>query len=157
MLAKQGWRLIKNPNSLAAQVLSAKYFPEGDFLKAKIGKNSSHLEAKPLLEEGLLWRIGNGQSTKIWHEKWLPTPTSFKIQSRINKLDAEAKVEELIDQDTKARKMHLIKEILSQEEASTIQKIPLSVCNNQDKLTWRCTTNGLFSVRSAHHLKNEMQ
>ena len=32
MLARQGWRLILNPNSLCAQVLRVKYFPSGDIL-----------------------------------------------------------------------------------------------------------------------------
>uniref|UniRef100_J3NCL6 Uncharacterized protein n=1 Tax=Oryza brachyantha TaxID=4533 RepID=J3NCL6_ORYBR len=31
-LARQGWRLIMQPDSLCAQVLQAKYFPDGDIL-----------------------------------------------------------------------------------------------------------------------------
>ena len=34
MLGKQGWRLIKRPNSLCAQVLKGKYYPNSDFLSA---------------------------------------------------------------------------------------------------------------------------
>ena len=34
MLAKQGWRLINDPESLCARVLRAKYYPNGDLLKA---------------------------------------------------------------------------------------------------------------------------
>ena len=30
MLAKQGWRLISNPNSLVAQICRARYYPHGD-------------------------------------------------------------------------------------------------------------------------------
>ena len=32
MLARQGWRLLLNPDSLCAQVLRSKCFPNGDFL-----------------------------------------------------------------------------------------------------------------------------
>ncbi|XP_042942917.1 uncharacterized mitochondrial protein AtMg00310-like [Carya illinoinensis] len=107
MLAKKGWRLLQNPNSLAAQVLSAKYFPNGVFLKAKLGRKPSFiwrsiLAAKPLLEEGLVWRLGNDQSIKIWQDKWLPTPSSYRVQSGINILGVEARVAKLIDRDTKA-------------------------------------------------------
>ena len=35
MLARQGWRLHTNPESLCAQVLRAKYFPHGDLLAVK--------------------------------------------------------------------------------------------------------------------------
>jgi hypothetical protein len=34
MLGKQGWRLVQNPNSLCAQVLRAKYYPNGNVLQA---------------------------------------------------------------------------------------------------------------------------
>lgn len=34
-LSKQGWRLLKKPNSLVARVLKAKYHPIVDFLEAK--------------------------------------------------------------------------------------------------------------------------
>lgn len=35
LLAKQGWRLMQYPNSIAAQILHLKYFPKIDFLNAK--------------------------------------------------------------------------------------------------------------------------
>ena len=41
MLAKQCWRLLQNPDSLCARVLSAKYYPNGDILKAGPEKGSS--------------------------------------------------------------------------------------------------------------------
>lgn len=44
MLAKQGWRLLENPDSLCAQVLKAKYFA-----------NTSVLEAKPKMGMSYTW------------------------------------------------------------------------------------------------------
>jgi hypothetical protein len=41
-LAKQGWRLITNPQSLVAKILKAKYYPIMDFFKAKQGQNMSY-------------------------------------------------------------------------------------------------------------------
>lgn len=43
MLAKQGWSLINNDNPLVTRCLKAKYYPEGDFLTAKLGKNPSYI------------------------------------------------------------------------------------------------------------------
>lgn len=34
MLAKQGWRLLTDPDTLCAKVLKARYFPDGDVLRA---------------------------------------------------------------------------------------------------------------------------
>jgi len=42
LLAKQGWRILTNPNSLVAQVYKAKYFSYDDILSSKIGSNPSY-------------------------------------------------------------------------------------------------------------------
>jgi hypothetical protein len=81
LLAKQGWRLVQDPNFLVSQVLKAKYFPHGSFLYFDLGNRPlyvwrSLLSAKELLQEGLVWRIGDGKSIKIWHDRWIPMPIS---------------------------------------------------------------------------------
>ncbi|KAA3470487.1 reverse transcriptase [Gossypium australe] len=43
MLAKQGWRLLENPNSLVAQVFKAKYFPKSNFLNSQLGNRNSYV------------------------------------------------------------------------------------------------------------------
>jgi hypothetical protein len=42
MLAKQGWRIIQNQNSFCAQILKAKYFPDGDILHVKAKAGASY-------------------------------------------------------------------------------------------------------------------
>lgn len=41
MLAKQGWRILKNPESLLARVMKMKYFPSCDLLSAPVSNSSS--------------------------------------------------------------------------------------------------------------------
>ena len=41
LLAKQGWRLQTNSSSLFTRVYKAKYFPNGDFVNAMVGKKAS--------------------------------------------------------------------------------------------------------------------
>jgi hypothetical protein len=41
MLGKQGWRLLKHPDSLCTRVIKGKYFPNGVFLTATRKKRSS--------------------------------------------------------------------------------------------------------------------
>ena len=41
-LAKQGWRLLQNTNSLFHHVFQAKYFAGRSFLDAQIGKRPSY-------------------------------------------------------------------------------------------------------------------
>lgn len=162
MLAKQCWRLIQNPHSLAARVLSLKYYPKGDFHKAQWGKRPSllwrsFLATKPLLEEGLIWRVGIGKSIKIQLDKRLPQPSSCKVQSKVNLFHVNEKVAILIDHDTKQWYMARVSSTFSQEEANLISKIPISQCGSADKLIWKGTTNGIFSVRSAYYLQREIR
>ena len=42
MLAKQGWRLLSNPDSLCAKVFKARYYLNGDVLNLKLGCSPSH-------------------------------------------------------------------------------------------------------------------
>jgi hypothetical protein len=41
LLAKQNWRLWKNPDSLVAQLMKAKYYPGKTLLEAKLGRRPS--------------------------------------------------------------------------------------------------------------------
>ncbi|KAJ0075170.1 hypothetical protein Patl1_34400 [Pistacia atlantica] len=162
MLAKQGWRLLHYPNSLAARVLSAKYYPDGNFLEANVKRSScfiwrSVMAARSVLESGLMWRIGDGSKVKIWQDKWLPSASSFKIQSQCLDMDPEAKVATLIDPQSKSWKLDLLKDLFSESEVDIICRIPISIFNRPDKIVWRCAKNGLFSVKSAYHLQVESQ
>jgi hypothetical protein len=83
MLGKQGWRLMMNPNSLCASVLKGKYFPQEDFMTVGKKNNPSHtwraiLAGRKVLELGLIKRIGDGTSTNIWNDKWIPTGVGHK-------------------------------------------------------------------------------
>jgi hypothetical protein len=42
LLAKQGWRLLKFPDSLVARVLREKYYPHGNILQAQLGSRPSY-------------------------------------------------------------------------------------------------------------------
>ena len=84
MLSKQGWRILTNPNSLLARVFKAKYFSHVDVLNSKIGSNPSYTwqsihNSLEVIKSGTRWRMGNGRQIHIWEDKWLPTPSSFKV------------------------------------------------------------------------------
>jgi hypothetical protein len=77
MLAKQGRRLIQKPNSLCAQVLRAKYYPNGNAFQATDVNGMSYtwrsvLKGIALLRKGIIWCIGDGRSVHIWNDPWIP-------------------------------------------------------------------------------------
>lgn len=71
LLAKQGWRILRNENSLATKIFKAKYFWNSDYLSAGLGSRPSFvwrsiIWGRGILEKGLICRIGDGRSVKIY-------------------------------------------------------------------------------------------
>ena len=77
MLARQAWRLLQNPETLSARILKCVYFPDTDILQANLGGHPSQVwraivEGRDVLKQGIIRRIGNGETTDIWVDTWLP-------------------------------------------------------------------------------------
>jgi hypothetical protein len=83
------------------------------------------MASKELLSQRLIWRVGDGQSIKVWGGKWLPTPSSFSIQSPATNLHTDATMSDLIDRDLRGWNHALIQKSFLAEEAKVIIGIPL--------------------------------
>ena len=84
MLSKQVWRLISEPDSLCAKVLRAKYYPQGDILKAgpKTGSSftwQSIMAGLATFKRGYIWRIGTGEKVDIFLDPWIPSSLDRRI------------------------------------------------------------------------------
>ncbi|XP_045792036.1 uncharacterized mitochondrial protein AtMg00310-like [Trifolium pratense] len=84
MLAKQGWRILQNEESLLTRCLKGRYFPRSNFLHATLGYNPSYtwrsifLARLEIIDHAGLWKVGDGQSIKIWEDNWLPFQQGYK-------------------------------------------------------------------------------
>jgi len=115
MLVKQCWRLLKWPDSLVACVMREKYHPSVDFLDSNIGRRPSFVwrsiwQTKPLLQEGLMWRVGNGSKIKLWEDKWI-SGSPHRIQDPIRVLPRDARVADIINQEANWWDIPLIEQI----------------------------------------------
>lgn len=150
LLAKQSWRLWNQPDSLVAQIMPAKYYPNASLLDARVGRKPSFAwrsihSSCGLLKEGLIWCVGNGSQIRIWKDRWLPNPSTYRVCPPTSVLHSDATVRELIDADLKWWNVSLLERIFSKAEALLIQTIPLSSTNQPDMLIWKgTTTNGVF-------------
>ena len=80
--------------------------------------------------------MGSGKSIKIWMDKWPPTPSSYKVTSPPSTLSMDARVEKLIDLDSRVWINDVIKQIFMPREAETIGGIALSSNLPEDKQIW---------------------
>jgi hypothetical protein len=153
MLAKQSWQLVQNSESLCAKVLSAKYYPEGDVLKAKTRSNMSYtwhsiLKGLEVLKRGLIWRVGDGRGIKIWEDPWIPREWIRQLVTpRGNNL--LRLVDELIDPARGEWDEKLVRQTFWPQDAEVIFAIPVHV-DMEDVAAWHYDNRGLFTVRSAY-------
>ena len=155
MLAKQGWRLLSNPDSLCAKVFKVRYYPNGDVLNSKLGCSytwRSIFKGLEVIRKGSHWRVGNGRLIHIWEDKWLPTPTTYKVISPPQLFDDFLMVSALIDKDTRRWKVDTLKSLFLPFEVETILNILLSYSLPEDKIIWVGNKKGEFLVKSAYYV-----
>ena len=161
LLAKQGWRLQQGYDSLVYKVLKAKYFPTSDFSQATLGNNPSFtwrsiMSAQPLVNYGLRWRLGNGESIRIWGDKWLPKPSTFMVSSLRLFMPQDMNVGELIDKEEASWKIGVVDALFLPHEVEAIKAIPISSNLPEDKQIWAWSSNGAFSVKNAYWVVSQM-
>jgi hypothetical protein len=154
MLARQGWRILTNPESLCARVLGAKYFPDDDLLKVQERPGISYswrsiVRGMQALKTGLIWRVGDGSQINIWLDPWVPdgvtrrpiTPRGHTLMTRVS---------ELINPTTGDWDHQLI--VFWEEDWERILGIPVKP-GMDDLLAWHLDKKGIFfSVKSDYHV-----
>lgn len=100
----------------------------------------------------MMWRVEDGQSIKIWEDKWVLSPLTNAIQTPVSLLDRDAQVCELIDDSTRWWNIGLVEQIFSVEDSTRICSLPLCPNLQGDRFVWSGNKNGLFKVRSAYHM-----
>ncbi|KAL8154876.1 hypothetical protein AgCh_000285 [Apium graveolens] len=157
MLAKQGWRLINSENPLVTRCMKAKYFPEGDFLTAKLGANPSYmwrsiLVAQEVVKRDCRKRIGDGKQIEIWKVPWLPCGENGFMTTEMSAQLEGSKVDSLIQIERKKWDDVILLDICNERDRKLIKKIPLPAKEGGDAWYWLPDEEGCFTVRSCYRL-----
>ena len=155
MLAKQIWRLVTNPDSLCAQILKAKYYPNGSILQAGPKNGSSFtwqsiVAAIPTCKRGIIWRVGSGDNINIWNDPWVPSSIDKRVITPRG-LSVLTKVSELICPITGMWDEQMLIDNFNPVDVDRIMRIPLNTQSFDDFIAWHLDTRGIFSVKSAYH------
>ncbi|XWS54268.1 hypothetical protein CRYUN_Cryun10bG0076200 [Craigia yunnanensis] len=155
LLSKQGWRLLQNNNNLMQGVIKARYNPNESFLNSCLRTNRSLVwrgiwEAKSLLLQGFRWRVGNGNSIKIWKDEWLPFNSNLMVQTLIGDGDEEGLVSDLIDPNSHKWRLESLYKTFNNDEASQISMLQIGRVRGQDMIVWNPDNKGEYTVKSGY-------
>lgn len=156
MLAKQGLRLMKNPNSLVAKILKAKYYPKTKFLHSKLGNNPSYLlrsliHYKWVLDKGSCWIIGNGEGVNIWDDNWILNHRRFKILTHKPLDTTVSGVRDLIYKENNYWNKHPTVSLFSIVDQEAIKRILILDPTEEDNLCWMDTKDGRYKVNYGYY------
>ena len=108
-----------------------------------------------VLQRGARWRVGNGDSIKIWQHSWLPRKHPPQLLSYPSSFMENAKVAMLIDGSTRQWNEELIGGIFASDEVAIIKNIPLGRIALEDVLIWPHSSNGRYSCKSGYRFLKE--
>lgn len=156
LLAKQGWRLLMDPESLCARVLRSRYYPAGEFLAASIGARPSYawrsiLFGRELLVKGLRRNVGSGESINVWLEKWLFVAVPVAPMRKQIIFDLDLRVCDLICPQTKTWDRGKLEEVFFPSDIELVMKIKPTF-GQKDSYEWVHNRWGAYSVKSGYWL-----
>ena len=155
LLAKRGWQLYSNSNSLWSKILKAKYLTTHSFLQVQPKNDSSAtwksiLSAHHTVTKGIAFSVRNGATARFWLDTWIGTePLISKAKTSIPAAEQQLTVNKFWGDNT--WNWEKIGNTLPQEVIFLLNSNFLDVVSpDDDVLYWKHTTNGLFTTKSAY-------
>jgi hypothetical protein len=158
LLARQTWRLLDRPDSLCSRLMKAKYYRHGSLIDMVFTNAASPgwraIEYGPEhLKKGIIRRIGDGESVRVWRDPWLPRDASRRPLSEKGVCRYTRVADFLLpDRTWNVERVH---QFVIPADVDVILGIRPSRRQENDFVVWHPTKDGVFSVRSAYHLAVE--
>lgn len=141
-------------HGLCSRVLKGRYFPTTDFMHATVPRNASAtwraiVAGRGALEAGLLRRIGDGSSVRIWEDRWLPERLSLRPTEQVGSAMLYT-VADLIDNESWSWRADLVRNNFIPPDGDAILNIPLRHGGGDDFWAWAHERSGSYTVKSAY-------
>ncbi|XP_023633818.1 uncharacterized protein LOC111829312 [Capsella rubella] len=156
LLAKQPWRMLKQPQSLLTRVLHAKYFSNTGLMDATLGHRPSHawrsiLQGLQLIKQGLKWRIGDGETVRIWRDPWLDNPPR-PARSVNHQEEHYLTVSSLLTPNSSNWCPHKLQQTVHPDDISHIMKVRPRLIKSPDVPVWIFTKDGHYTFIWSLHV-----
>ena len=156
-MCKWIWKLSQGATGLWADLLRAKYFPNGNFFEGRTRGSPfwNDLQAvRPAFALGAKFAIGNGRSARFWLDMWVgEQPLLAQFQDLyVLAVNPEQSVATALASNPP--EIHFRRELTGPEQAhledllALIQLVTLST--SADTVTWALSSSGKFTVRSLY-------
>ncbi|KAK9939901.1 hypothetical protein M0R45_016581 [Rubus argutus] len=156
MLAKAGWRLFQKDAGLWASIYQAKYLQQnnllnGNYSNPQVSSSTwkSIVHGCKLLNQGLIWRIGNGQTVYFWTDIWITSAPLCEFVIPDVRININDKVCNFWT-DT-GWNIDLLSSCLPLNIVDQILNVPpgFDGCGDDTQI-WGETSNDIFYVKSAY-------
>ncbi|PNY13385.1 ribonuclease H [Trifolium pratense] len=122
MVAKQGWRIVQNPDFLVAKVLKAR------------------------------WVVGDGSRVRVMEDPWLRGSVGRWISAPQREEVYGMYVNNLMEEGVRRWDRNKLEELFSSEEANKIMSMPLFESIQEDKVVLYGDKEGKYSVKAGYRL-----
>ena len=109
-----------------------------------------------MVDRGSRWYIGNGEGVRIWKDRWLPSPESFKVTSPVGIHTGLEMVSSLVDVDRRGWDAEKVRNMFLPYEADLILSIPVSTKLPADSCIWAWSSNGRFTIKSTYNVSQKV-
>ncbi|XVF71515.1 hypothetical protein PTKIN_Ptkin12aG0043900 [Pterospermum kingtungense] len=160
LLAKQWWRILHDPELLSHRILKAKYFPHVHASKATKGYRDSYiwqslLVGKMVVDEGAIWKVGNGKDISVWKDKWVPKPSIFKVDCPVFN-PTPLKVAEFIDSSTGQWDSAFVHNVFNEADKKIVESIYLAKNSVANEIVCSDSVSGDLTVKSTYVLSRKL-
>ena len=109
------------------------------------------MEGRDILKHGIIKRVGNGQTTRIWEDNWISRDEMLRPYG-CRVADPPVMVADLIDATTATWNRQLVQQVFMPMDAEIILSIPPCTRNMADFWSWHFERHGNFSVKTAYNM-----
>ncbi|KAK3212444.1 hypothetical protein Dsin_017150 [Dipteronia sinensis] len=103
---------------------------------------------REIIAAGSRWRVGNGSKIRIYKDRWIPRPTTFRpLSPPIG--DENALVSHLIT-PSGGWNIEKIRNNFSVEDVEAVLSIPLSRSSWKDSIIWHYDQKGIYTVKNGY-------